>query len=141
MTPNEVTKKRHVEVYQNLYGEKNTDKFKTTMYRIGDTVRLTKYKNIFAKGYIPQLTTEIFLIHKVINSDPITYNVISQTDEVLKGSFYKQELQKVVNKDFFDIDEILDKRTKNGKKEILVSWIGYPKSENLWVPDSYMKRL
>jgi hypothetical protein len=140
MTPNEVTRARHTEVFQNLFGYKHVIK-KGEMYNIGDFVRVTKARNVFTKSYIAQWTTEIFVIRAVSHTSPITYKLKSQTEEPIKGSYYKAELQKVQNKEFFEIDKILDKRIKNGKKEILVSWVGYPDTENMWIPSSNTKRI
>ena len=42
-------------------------------FKIGDTVRISKYKNIFAKGYTPNWSEEVFAIKKVKNTVPGTY--------------------------------------------------------------------
>ena len=41
--------------------------------KVGDHVRISKYKNIFAKGYIPNWSEDIFVIKKVQNTVPWTY--------------------------------------------------------------------
>ena len=42
-------------------------------FKIGDIVRISKYKNIFAKGYVPNWSEEAFVIKKVKNTVPWTY--------------------------------------------------------------------
>ena len=37
---------------------------KSPKFKIGDTVRISKYKNIFAKGYVPNWSEEVFVIKK-----------------------------------------------------------------------------
>ena len=34
---------------------------KNTKFKIGDIVRISKYKNIFAKGYVPKIDLKKFL--------------------------------------------------------------------------------
>ena len=44
---------------------------KDPKFKVGDHVRITKYKNIFAKGYIPNWSEEAFVIKKVKNTIPL----------------------------------------------------------------------
>ena len=46
---------------------------KDPKFKIGHIVRISKYKNIFAKGYVPNWPEEVFLIKKVKNTLPWTY--------------------------------------------------------------------
>ena len=39
-------------------------------FKVGDHVRISKYKNIFAKGYTPNWSEEIFLIKEIKNTVP-----------------------------------------------------------------------
>ena len=53
---------------------------------------------------------------------------------MLEGIFYEQELQKVVKKDdVYRVDSILRSRTRNGRKQYLVSWKNDPAKFNSWV--------
>ena len=67
---------------------------KTAMYNVGDGVRISKFKNIFPKGYTPNWRTEIFIIDKINDTVPYTYNLKDLNDEEIIGSFYDRELQK-----------------------------------------------
>lgn len=70
------------------------------------------------------------------------YIIKDASGEVIRGSFYPQEVQAVDREeDIYQIDAILDTRRRRGRKEYLVHWQGYPSSMNSWVPESEMKEL
>ena len=48
---------------------------KTARFNVGDRIRTSKFKNIFVKGYAPNWSTEIFIINKINNTVPYTYNI------------------------------------------------------------------
>ena len=48
---------------------------KSARYNVDDRVRISKFKNIFVKGYTPNWSTEIFIINKIIDTVPYTYNL------------------------------------------------------------------
>src|SRR6267154_2120281 len=60
--------------------------------KIGDRVRIYKYKTAFSKGYETNWTKEIFVISEIQNTSPITYKIKDLDGEDIVGSFYKQEL-------------------------------------------------
>ena len=63
-------------------------------FKVGDHVRIFKYKNIFAKGYTPNWSEEVFVIKKVKNTVPWTYAISDLKSEEIIGTFYEKELQK-----------------------------------------------
>ena len=67
---------------------------KRSRFKVGDRVRISKFKNIFAKGYTPNWSSEIFIVNKVNDTVPYTYNLKDLNDEEIIGSFYDRELQK-----------------------------------------------
>ena len=67
---------------------------KRSRFKVGDRVRISKFKNIFAKGYPPNWSKEIFIVDKINDTVPNTYNLKDLNDEEIIGSFYDQELQK-----------------------------------------------
>ena len=75
-------------VYFDEYNEKDS------RFKVGDRVRISKFKNIFAKGYTPNWSKEIFIVDKVNDTVPYTYNLKDLNDEEIIGSFYDRELQK-----------------------------------------------
>ena len=67
---------------------------KDNRFKVGDRVRISKIKNIFAEGYTSNWSTEIFIINKINDTVPYTYNLKDLNDEEIIGSFYNIELQK-----------------------------------------------
>ena len=65
-------------------------------FKVGDRVRISRYKNIFAKGYTPNGSKEIFIVDKINDTVPYTYNLKDLNDEEIIGSFYDKELQKSI---------------------------------------------
>ena len=60
---------------------------KDPKFKIGDQVRISKYKNIFAKGYTPSWSEEVFIIKKVKNTVPWTYVINDLNGEEIIGTF------------------------------------------------------
>ena len=73
---------------------------KNWKFKMGDTVRISKYKNTLAKGYTPNWSEEVFVIKKVKNTVPWTYVINDLNGEEIAGTFYKNELQKTNQKKF-----------------------------------------
>ena len=67
---------------------------KDPRFRIGDIVRISKYKNIISKGYVPNWSEEVFVIKKVKNTVPRTYVISDLKGKKILGTFYEKELQK-----------------------------------------------
>ena len=96
--------------------------------KIGDHVRISKYKNIFAKGYAPNWSEEVFVINKINNTVPWTYAISDLNGEEITGSFYEKELQST-NQQKLRIDKIINRK---GDK-LYVKWKGYDNSVNSWI--------
>ena len=70
---------------------------KDSRFKVGDRVRISKFKNIFAKGYTPNWSTEIFIVDKMNDTVlPYTYNIKDLDDKEIISSFYDRELQKSI---------------------------------------------
>ena len=93
---------------------------KDPKFNVGDRVRISKYKNIFAKGYMPNWSEEVFVIKKVKNNVPWTYVINDLNGEEITGTFYEKELQKT-NEEEFRIEKVI--RRKGDK--LYVKWKGY----------------
>ena len=132
MSPVEASKKKNEnKVWSNLYGDSIYMKPSKSKFSIGDRVRISKYKKkVFDKGYTPNWTEELFVIDKVNPTKPVTYSIVDLMGEEIKGTFYKQELQKA-KQQTFRIEKII--RRDNKKKMTLVKWSGYPDKFNSWV--------
>ena len=66
--------------------------FKARKFKVNDRVRITKYKNIFSKGYTENWSREIFIIDSVLKTNPWTYKLKDLNGEKIIGSFYEKEL-------------------------------------------------
>ena len=73
---------------------------KDPKFKVGDRVRISKYKNIFAKGYIPNWSEEVFVIKKIKNTVSWTHVINDLNDEEITGIFYEKELQKTSQEEF-----------------------------------------
>ena len=82
---------------------------KDPKFKVGDHVRISKFKNIFAKGYTPNWSEEVFVINQIRDTVPWTYLINDLNDEEIKGSFYEKELQKTDQKEF-RIEKVTKKR-------------------------------
>ena len=83
-----------VDTYIDLNKEVND---KDSKFKVGNHVRIWKYKNIFAKGYTPNLSEEVFAIKKVKNTVPWAYVIHDLNGEEIVGTFYEKELQRQIN--------------------------------------------
>ena len=82
---------------------------------MGDTVHISMATRPFRKGYLPSWTTELFTISDRIPRNPPVYKLKDYGGEELEGTFYEQELQRVVkSNDLFQVEKILRKRVKRG---------------------------
>jgi hypothetical protein len=61
---------------------------------VGDIVRIEVYKDKFTKGRKPNWTKELFVVDKVLRTNPITYKIKDMNGEEIIGSFYNQQLQR-----------------------------------------------
>ena len=94
-------KMKPIDVKDNTYI--NTDKEindKDPKFKVGDYVRISKYKNIFAKGYMPNWSEEVFVIKKNKNTVLWTYVINYLNDEEIIGTFNEKELQKTSQEEF-----------------------------------------
>ena len=69
---------------------------KDSRFKVGDRVRISKFKNIFAKGYTPNWSKKIFIVDKINDTVPYTYNLKDLNGEEIIGTFYDRELQKSI---------------------------------------------
>ena len=71
---------------------------KNQKFKIGDNVRISKYNNIFPKGYTSSWSEEVFVIRKIRNAVPWTYVINDINGEEIVGTFYENELKKTWEK-------------------------------------------
>ena len=81
-----------VDVKDNTYIDfKKEVNDKDPKFKVGDHVRISKYKNIFAKGYMPNWSEEVFIISKIKNTVPWTYVINDFNGEEITGTFYEKK--------------------------------------------------
>ena len=101
---------------------------KDPKFKVGDHVRISKYKNFFAKGYTPNWSEKVFVIKKVKNTVPCTYVINDLNGEEITGTFYEKELQKTNQKEFR-----IEKVIKRKGDKLYVKWKGCDGSFNSWI--------
>ena len=88
-------KMKPVDVKDNTYIDfKKEVNDKDPKFKVGDHVRISKYKNIFAKGYAPNWSEEVFVVSKIKNTVPWTYVINDLTGEEIIETFYEKTNQK-----------------------------------------------
>ena len=83
MKPADVKSSTYIDSAQEINDE-------DTVFKIGDIVRISKYKNIFAKGYVPNWSEEFFVIKKVKTTVPWTYVISDLKGEEIVGMFHEK---------------------------------------------------
>ena len=122
-------KMKPIDVKDNTYIDfKKEVNDKDPKFKIADHVRISKYKNIFAKGYMPNWSEEIFIIKKIKNTVPWTYVFNDLNGEEIIGTFYENELQ-TTKQNEFSIEKVINKK---GDK-LYVKWKRYDNSFNSWI--------
>ena len=118
-----------IDITGDSYAEYNENpNKKDPKFKVGDHVRITKYKNIFAKEYTPNWSEETLVISKIKNTVPWTYVISDLNGEEITESFYEKELQKNNRKEF-RIEKVLKRK---GDK-LHVKWKGYDNCFNSWI--------
>ena len=101
---------------------------KNPKFKIGDHVKISKYKNIFAKRYTPNWYEEVFVVSNTKNTVPWTYAINDLNEEKIILTFYEKELQKT-NQQEFRIEKVIKRK---GDK-LYIKWKGYYNSFNSWI--------
>lgn len=132
MAPTDVNKANEDQVRLNIL--KNRQRYtkadKKIEFKVGDKVRISKYKQTFDKGYLPNWTNELFTVDKVVTTTvPTTYCLRDYRGDTVKGSFYGKELLKSKTGDVYLVEKVLRKK---GDK-VLVKWLGFDSKHNSWV--------
>ena len=104
---------------------------KDPKFKVGEHVRISKYKNIFVKGYTKNWSESVFVIKKVKNAVPWTYVIYDLNGQNIIGTFYVKELQKT-NHQKCKIEKVIKRK---GKK-LYAKWKGYDSSFNSWFDEN-----
>ena len=111
--------------YHTIFNQK---KERDPKFKIGDYVRISRYKNIFAKRYTTNWSEEVFVIRKIKNTVPWIKNINNLNDEEITETFYEKELQKTNQKEFR-----IEKVIKRKRNKLYLKWKGYDNSFNSWI--------
>ena len=69
---------------------------KIPKFQVGDYVRVPDKRNLYRKGYTTNWNRELFKIHKINNTNPVTYGLVDENNEQIEGKAYEQELLRSV---------------------------------------------
>ena len=108
------------------YNEKSNKK--DPKFKVGNHVRVSKFKNVFAKGSKPNWSEEIFIIKKIKNTVAWTHIICDLNGEEIVRSFHEKELQKTNQKEFR-----IEKMIKRKGNKLYVKCKGYNNSFNSWI--------
>jgi transposase InsO family protein len=140
MAPSEVNEANAAEVNQKLYPE--AEEFVEPKFNVDDMVRTSLSKGVFDKESSHQhWTTELFRIVQVLPTNPTTYKLVDFDDKKILRAYYEEQLQKVVEPigKVYKVEKVLKYRTKKGKREALVRWLGYGEEFDSWIDASELK--
>ena len=89
-------------------------------FKVGDHVRISKYKNTFAKGYSQTWSGEVFVVSKIKNTVTWTYMTSDLNGEKIAGRFYEMDFQKT-SQEKLRIEKVI----KRKRDKLYVKWKGY----------------
>ena len=132
MRPVSVNPTNEFKVWTRLYGKTKPKGPQT--FDEGDTVRLSKVKQTFEKGYQPNWTEEHFTVTGGEKTGPRVYKIKDYGDRPIEGKFYKEELEKFVKT--ADTKYVIEKILQKRRGQVLVKWRGWPDTFNSWIPEA-----
>ncbi|KAL3109923.1 hypothetical protein niasHT_016539 [Heterodera trifolii] len=142
MRPAEVNFKNAEALRQKLHNAAKNVVRRQPRYRVGDRVRIEKYKHVFQKGYLPRFTNELFTVAEVHSEcSPVVYRLRDDHNEIISGWFYANDLCKSLEdkqQKMYAIEKILKKKKQkvrlprklefNSEWEVGLAVIVYPHS-------------
>ena len=69
---------------------------KLPKFQVGDYVRVPDKRNIYSKSYTTNWNRELFKIHQINPTNPVTYGLEDENNEQIEGKYYEQELLRSV---------------------------------------------
>ena len=121
MKPSDVKSKTYI-------SSSNETNYEDPKFKIGDIVRISKYKSIFTKRYTLNWSEEVFVIKKVKNIVTWTYVISDLKRKQIVGTFYEKQLQKANQKEF-RLEKVIQRKdnklyvNQKGQNNYFLSWI------------------
>ncbi|XP_067650417.1 uncharacterized protein [Haliotis asinina] len=152
LSPAQVNKGNELKVWQHVYVKpllkqlksKTNYHVKKFKYKVGDHVRIPYLRKPFTKELALKRTQELFKVaHRFKRQEIPLYKLKDVHDEMIKGTFYTSQLQKVNKGEDIEwqVEKILKRKRMNGKTFALVWWLGWPSSFDSYVEESQLKDL
>ena len=140
MRPADVKPKDVGKIFHRVYGKYFATQGESAKIPIGETVRLSNVKTIFAKGYRPSWTREMFHVTAAHpHAKKAVYKLEDFEGDEIAGSFYPEEIQSIKAPDEnseYLVERTLKKRkAHDGSTEYFVKWQGWPEKFNSWVTE------
>ena len=134
MKPIKVNKKNKKQLWKSVFKSIKIIDTRKQKFKIGDSVRISKYRELFSKGYTPNWSNEVFLVKLIKMTNPTTYILEDQQKNEIKGGFYQEELQKVIHSDVYLVKKVLRRK----RNKVYVKWLGMDNSHNSWILKNYI---
>ena len=113
---------------------------KDPKFKVGDHVRMSKYKETFSNGYVPNWSEQFSVINKFKNTVPWTYVISGHNGEEIVETFYDKELENTNQTDFR-----VQKVIKRKGDKLYVKWKGCDNLVKNWIDKKeiviYIKRV
>lgn len=103
---------------------------KQPRFRIGDQVRISKYRDLFKRGFTQSWSSELFRVYKILPGLPNTYLLQDLQDEPILGRFYPEQMLKTKFPNKFLVEKII--KICPVEKRAYVKFVGLP--ANSWIP-------
>jgi len=117
---------------------------KKATFRVGLQVGISKENMRFTRAAEQNFSTEIFRVAKVIDRRPrVVYELKYLNATLIYDQFYREELTpvRIIDRNAYKIDKILDKKVRRGIRKYLVRWRGYRQDFDPWVPVASVKNI
>ena len=116
-------------------------KKKKYKFEIGDYVRISHTKKAFSREYHQRWTGELFkVVDRSWKQEHPTYTLHDYAGDTVEGTFYEEELQKVIPNKIYRVEKVLKRRQRRGHpKEVLARWLHWPPKYDSWIPESHLR--
>jgi transposase InsO family protein len=134
MAPAKVRPKHTNEIWRRMYGDGSAELPNRKNPKAGELVRISRWKGVFEKGYMPNWSKETFHVNKIIRNPQTMFELHDKEGEPLHGNFYEKELQKVKSGEYVVEKVLKQRRMPDGTLEVFVKWQGWSTAYNSWIP-------